>query len=89
MSTSELDPVPTEPITHFAPTEKRERQQDVMCGYVAPGDSVSMDPQACTCSDCRDWISPQEPPDPDGECFRGSEYASALAEQQAQAKRLK
>jgi hypothetical protein len=31
----------------------------------------------------------REPPDPDGECFRGSEYASALAEQQAQAKRLK
>lgn len=30
-----------------------------------------------------------EPPDPDGECFRGKEYASALAEQQAQAKRLK
>jgi hypothetical protein len=30
-----------------------------------------------------------EPPDPDGECFRGREYASALAEQQAQAKRLK
>jgi hypothetical protein len=32
---------------------------------------------------------PDEPPDPDGECYRGNEAASALAEQQAQAKRLK
>jgi hypothetical protein len=31
----------------------------------------------------------REPPDPDGECYRGREYASALAEQQAQAKRFK
>lgn len=25
----------------------------------------------------------QEPPEPDGECYRGGEYASALAEEQA------
>jgi hypothetical protein len=57
MSTSELDPVTTEPITHFAPTEKRERQQDVMCGYVAPGDKVSTDRNSCTCPECLDWIT--------------------------------
>lgn len=28
-----------------------------------------------------------EPPDPDGECFRGGEYASALAEEQARIQR--
>src|ERR1700753_921209 len=43
---------------HFAPTEKRLRQQDVMCGYVATGDAVSLDPNACTCEDCRAWIFP-------------------------------
>jgi hypothetical protein len=28
-----------------------------------------------------------EPPEPDGECYRGSEYASALAEEQARIQR--
>lgn len=28
-----------------------------------------------------------EPPDPDGECYRGGEYASALAESQARIQR--
>jgi len=33
----------------------------------------SMDPQACTCGDCRDWIfPPDEPSEPDGECYRAA-----------------
>jgi hypothetical protein len=28
-------------------------------------------------------VEPEEPPDPDGECYRGGEAASALAESQA------
>lgn len=28
-----------------------------------------------------------EPPEPDGECYRGNEYASALAEEQARIQR--
>lgn len=32
------------------------------------------------CAECED---DREPPEPDGECFRGGEYASALAEEQA------
>lgn len=43
----------------------------------------------CTDPDCEKCWPDREPPEPDGECFRGTEYASALAEQQAQAKRLK
>lgn len=34
-------------------------------------------------------VDSYEPPEPDGECFRGTEYASALAHEQAQAQRLK
>jgi ribosomal protein L37AE/L43A len=41
------------------------------------------------CHSCGWSEEDYEPGDPDGECFRGREYASALAEQQAQAKRLK
>jgi len=89
MSNSEKVVLTTdEKVVHFAPTEKRLRQEDVMCGYVAPGDTVSMDPQACTCGDCRDWIfPPDEPSEPDGECYRGGEAASALAEEQARIQR--
>lgn len=32
---------------------------------------------------------PDEPPEPDGECFRGGEAAAYLADQQAAAQRLK
>lgn len=41
---------------HFAPSEKAERQQNVMCGYIAPDDGVTRDPGQVTCPDCRDWI---------------------------------
>lgn len=39
----------------------------------------------CDCEDCID----REPPEPDGEAFRGGEAAGYLAEQQAAAQRLK
>lgn len=48
--------LPAEEITHFAPSEKAERQQNVMCGYVGPNDRISRDPKACTCRECLDWI---------------------------------
>lgn len=34
-------------------------------------------------------VDSYEPPEPDGECYRGSEAASALAEEQAEARKLK
>lgn len=33
-----------------------------------------------------EWMN-REPPDPDGECYRGGEYASALAAEQARVQR--
>jgi hypothetical protein len=41
----------------------------------------------CCDPDCEKCWPDREPPDPDGECFRGREYASALAEQQARIQR--
>lgn len=46
----------SEQIVHFAPSEKAERQQNVMCGYVGTNDGVTRDPAKVTCPDCRDWI---------------------------------
>jgi len=43
-------------VTHFVPSEKAERQQNPMCGYVGPNDKVSRDPRDCTCRECLDWI---------------------------------
>lgn len=34
----------------------------------------------------REWLN-REPPEPDGECYRGTEYASALAQEQARIQR--
>ena len=42
----------------------------------------------CGCKACRDRDA-AEPPEPDGEAFRGGEAAGYLAEQQAAAMRLK
>jgi len=41
------------------------------------------------CPDDDDDLTPadDEPSDPDGECYRGGEYASALAEEQARIQR--
>lgn len=33
-----------------------------------------------------EWMN-REPPEPDGECFRGGEYASAVAQEQARVQR--
>lgn len=33
-----------------------------------------------------EWMS-REPPDPDGECFRGGEYAASVAAEQARVQR--
>lgn len=33
-----------------------------------------------------EWMN-REPPEPDGECYRGNEYASALAHEQARIRR--
>jgi hypothetical protein len=43
---------------HYAPTEKRLRIKDPMCGYVPPGDEICRDPNLCTCPECLDWIKP-------------------------------
>ncbi len=43
-------------VTHYAASEKAERQQDVMCGYVSPDDKITRDPEACTCQECLDWM---------------------------------
>jgi len=47
-----------EPVTHYAPSDKALRQQNPMCGYVGTGESISRDPTACTCADCKDWLRP-------------------------------
>jgi hypothetical protein len=44
-------------IVHLAPTLKRLRTSDVMCGCVGPQDEVSLDPKRCTCQECLDWIT--------------------------------
>ena len=41
------------------------------------------------CDDCKTRRENDEPPEPDGEAFRGREAAAFLAEQQAAAQRLK
>jgi hypothetical protein len=41
------------------------------------------------CDECYDWYDNYEPPEPDGECFRGHEAAGYQAEQMEQARRLK
>jgi hypothetical protein len=43
---------------HFAPTEKRLRQREPMCGYVGIDDEICTDPGLCTCPECLDWITP-------------------------------
>ena len=43
-------------MIHFAPTERRLRLLDPMCGYVSPTDDVSMDASKCDCPECLDWI---------------------------------
>jgi hypothetical protein len=43
-------------LVHFAPTLKRFRLSDPICGYVGPADEVSTDPHLCTCRECLDWI---------------------------------
>lgn len=45
---------------HFAPTERRMRLRDPMCGYVAPNDEICTDPKLCTCPECLDWIGTPE-----------------------------
>ena len=42
-----------------------------------------------TCDECWRDADNYEPPEPDGECFRGGEAAAFLAEQQAEAMRVK
>ena len=44
-------------IIHFAPTERKLRLLDPMCGYVGPADDISTDQKLCTCPECRDWIA--------------------------------
>lgn len=34
-------------------------------------------------------VDDDEPPDPDGECYRGNEYESAVAHEMAEARKLK
>jgi hypothetical protein len=48
---------------------------------------LSADRDLVDCEECIALMPPDEPPDPDGECYRGSEYASALAEEQARVQR--
>jgi hypothetical protein len=43
-------------VVHFAPTEKRVRQRDPMCGFAPEEDAISTDPEAVNCQDCADWI---------------------------------
>lgn len=45
-------------VVHFAPTEKRLKQRESMCGFVPDEDELSTDPAAVTCQDCVDWITP-------------------------------
>lgn len=62
---------PTDPSDYWCP--KCEHPRDAcICEQYGPDDDIGKD---------------REPPDPDGECFRGSEYASALAEEQARIQR--
>ena len=42
-----------------------------------------------TCDECWTEADNYEPPEPDGECFRGGEAAAFQAEQQAAAMRVK
>lgn len=45
--------------------------------------------QVPVCDACWTYFDNYDPPDPDGECFRGGEAAAYAAEQQAAAWRLK
>jgi len=41
------------------------------------------------CDECYQWYDNREPPDPDGEAFRGGEAAAYRAERMAEWQRLK
>jgi hypothetical protein len=43
---------------HYAPTSRRLKIKDPVCGYVALDDEICMDPTLCTCPECLDWIRP-------------------------------
>lgn len=56
MSGPQGNPSEDKKTVHFAPTLKRLRLLDPMCGYVGPNDDISTDPRQCTCRTCLDWI---------------------------------
>lgn len=71
-------------VTHAACVKCKERFSDLNCRTEAGWQETQI---SGLCESCFDEITAEpedeEPPDPDGECFRGGEYASALAEEQA------
>lgn len=74
-------------------TQARARYQTLMDRYMAERAKNMRLNEAYT-SLMREFISlceekDEEPPEPDGESYRGGEYESALAESQAEAQSLK
>lgn len=57
--------------------------------------SVGMMGSGQTCVKCGAWrddadvADDYEPPEPDGECYRGGEYAASVAHDMAEARKLK
>lgn len=54
------NPPSEQKLMHYAPTQKRLRQLDPMCGYLPPDDDISLDPRRCTCVECLGWITPSQ-----------------------------
>ena len=52
-------------------------------------DVCTEDFETCECPACREWRDNREPPELDGETFRGGEAAAYNAEQMAAWQRLK
>jgi hypothetical protein len=43
-------------VVHFASTDKNLRAEMPMCGYVGTGETITRNPDDCTCTDCLGWI---------------------------------
>lgn len=77
-------------VKHTSCVECKERFSDGNCFTQAGWEETQI---SGLCESCFDEITAEpeddEPPEPDGECYRGNEYAASVAADMAEARKLK